>query len=391
MPQLPKITSAMLVVTHACNLACRYCFVTQEPSRMSLETAKRAAQMLLDNAEATGATPELNFFGGEPMIMWDSIIKPLVLWLREDIKKPFTFSMTSNGTLMDDERLAFMQKYGIGLLFSLDGVKAVQDYNRPYHDGRGSFDTLAPLIPKILAQYPGVTLRMTAIPETCSHVFENIAWGAELGYTNFFVTPNVFQPWDDAARETLSGEMAKYADYFIDCCRAGKRPITFSVFGDALRDVQRINRAEQAGTFRTDARCKAEGKCGLGSSRFASIHPNGNIYGCQEMTSNEGEESIFYIGNLDDGVSLERRLALIAEFSKCSVSGEYCTQCEYNLICDGGCVANNYIATGSLTRQPELFCWWRRLIFREAVRAMQTLGAEENATFKELWNGLGRF
>lgn len=385
---LPKITSAMLVVTHACNLACRYCFVTQSPSMMTLDTAKQAAQMLIDNAVGTTNIPDINFFGGEPLIMWDSIIKPLVLWIREEIKQPFTFSMTSNCTLLDDERLEFMRQYDIGLLFSIDGVKAVQDYNRPYHDGRGSYDVLEPMIPKILAQYPTVTLRMTAIPPTCSYVFENIMWGEAQGYTNFFVTPNVFEEWDEASRATLTGEIIKYTDYFIDCCRQGKRAISFSVFGEALRDIRRINHADAVDTFRTDTRCRAEGKCGLGSSRFASIHPNGNIYGCQEMTSNEGEESLFYIGSLDGGVSDARRYALMAEFHKRHVVGEYCETCQYDAICDGGCVANNYIATGSLTQQPELFCWWRMLILDEAVRVMQLLGEEENQTFKNLWDEL---
>ena len=106
---LPKITSAMLIVTHACNLACRYCFVHQEPSRMTYDTAKRAAQFLLDNAEGTNDIPSINFFGGEPLLMWDSIIKPLTLWLREEVKKPFELSMTSNGILLDDKKIDFMK------------------------------------------------------------------------------------------------------------------------------------------------------------------------------------------------------------------------------------------------------------------------------------------
>ena len=54
MRELPKITSAMLVVTHACNLRCRYCFVQKEPSHMTLETAKDAATFLINNAKAEG-------------------------------------------------------------------------------------------------------------------------------------------------------------------------------------------------------------------------------------------------------------------------------------------------------------------------------------------------
>ena len=52
MRELPKITSAMLVVTHECNLRCRYCFVHKEPQRMTISTARDAARFLIDNARA---------------------------------------------------------------------------------------------------------------------------------------------------------------------------------------------------------------------------------------------------------------------------------------------------------------------------------------------------
>ena len=181
--------------------------------------------------------------------------------------------------------------------------------------------------------------------------------------------------------------MRKYGDYYIDSYRTGKRPLTFSTFEDAFREIRDINAAEARGEYRAGGKCKAEGKCGLGATRFASIHPNGNIYGCQEMTSNEGEESVFYIGNLTDGVDDARRYALMRAFGERAAKGLDCDNCEYDRICDGGCVANNYMATGRLNELPEVYCWWRRTILDEAVRVMQVLGEEENAAFRAHWEG----
>ena len=409
MRELPKITSAMLVVTHACNLRCRYCFVQKEPKRMSLETAKDAARFLIDNAHAAGAgTPEINFFGGEPMLMYDSIIKPLVEWVHDELGEPFRFSITTNGTLLTDERIRFMQRHRFGLLLSMDGNKPVQDYNRPYADGKGSFDALKPVVPKVLAAWPGTTFRMTAIPETCSHLFESIMWAAAQGFTNFFVTPNVFEAWDEAVRDTLAGELRKYADYYAESRARGVKPIAFSTFEQAFWDIKAIADAEAKGVYRAMPKCRSEGKCGLGTSRFASIHPNGNLYACQEMTSNEGEDSAFYIGSIYTGVDNEQRRALMESFDMLPVRGEYCLGspqkrsfcgerrsdgttepsrsrggegcavrddvCEYDRICDGGCVANNYMVTGKLGGMPEMYCWWRRTVLNEAMRVK---GAEQ--------------
>ena len=261
-----------------------------------------------------------------------------------------------------------MRRHGFGLLLSMDGNKPVQDYNRPYAGGGGSFETLRPIVPKLLSAWPGTTFRMTALPETCGHLFESILWAAAQGFRSFFVTPDVFQEWDGQAREALARELGKYADYYVDCKARGVRPIKFSTFEQAFEDLKQIRRAERQGTYRALPKCTARGKCGLGSSRFASIHPNGSIYACQEMTSNEGAESPFYIGSIYSGVDNAGRRALMESFDALPVRGEYCDDCGYDRICDGGCVANNYMLTGSLGAVPEVYCWWRRELLRQAER-----------------------
>ena len=368
MRALPLITSAMLVVTHECNLRCRYCFVRKEPRRMTLETAKAAADFLLENARRAGVRPEINFFGGEPMLMFDSVIKPLVEWVHNELGENMRFSITTNGTLLNDGRIRFMQRHKFGLLLSMDGNKPVQNWNRPYADGSGSFDRLAHIVPKVLAAWPGTTFRMTAIPESCGRTYDSIMWAAAQGFKNFFVTPNVFEPWSELDRGILAMEMRKYADYYVESKKTGVKPILFSTFEQAFNDIRQIARAEARGDYRALPKCKSRGKCGLGTSRFASIHPSGDIYACQEMTSNEGDESPFYIGSIYSGVDNERRRALAESFDSVTAWGEYCAECEYDRICDGGCVANNYMVTGKLGALPEVYCWWKRLLLAEAER-----------------------
>ncbi len=382
---LPKITSAMLVVTHACNLACRYCFVHQEPCHMSFEAALDAAKFLAVNAEESGQTPSVNFFGGEPMLMWDSIIVPLTEWIRKEYGKPFQLSVTTNGTLLTPERITYMKENHIGMLLSIDGREETQNYNRPYHSGEGSFETLSQTLPLVVENFPGTTFRMTAIPKTCGNTYENIRFAEASGFKSFFIMPNVFESWDTEARAALKGEISKYGEYYMECMRSGADPIRFSTFESAFSDIKAINNAVTRNEHRAGNRGKACGKCGLGASRFASIHPNGNVYGCQEMTSNEGEKSIFYIGSIYTGIEEERRTALMELFDREDHTGDACAKCRYNRICDGGCVANNYLLTGSLNKVPEVYCWWKRVVLNEAIRVMQTLGNEGNAMFRSRW------
>lgn len=385
---LPKITYAMLVVTHACNLECKYCFVNQEPCNMTFETAKASAEFLIKNAEEANTIPGINFFGGEPMLMWDSIIVPLTNWIRNEYKKPFNISMTTNGTLLNDEKIQFMKNNRIGLLFSIDGDKTTQDYNRPYHNGNSSFDTLKDIIPKISSNFPFVTFRSTTIPQTCQYVFDNIMFARDNGFKKFYVVPNVFENWTEDQKATLKHELDKYVDYYIDEYRDGKTPIEISSLNDAFKDIKKINYAVSHDQHRTLRQCSSCGKCGLGSTKSASIDPNGNIYGCQEMTSNEGEQSIFYIGDIYIGVNEERRTALMKAFDDIEATGVNCSSCRYDRICNGGCVANNYMINGSLSVNPPMYCWWQQTLLDAAIRIMQTLGDEQNELFRKKWGSL---
>lgn len=384
---LKKISSAMLILTHACNLECRYCFVHQEPCHMTFDAAMDAAKFLIKNAEEEGEVPSINFFGGEPMLKWDEIIVPLTNWIRQEYKKPFSLSMTTNATLLNEERIKFMKDNGIGMLFSIDGAKETQDYNRPYHNGTSSFDSLKDLIPVIVSNYPNTTFRSTIIPPTCNHVFENIMFAKDNGFKNFFIVPNVFEEWDEDSQRILTEEFNKYVDYYIDEYRVGREPITFSTLEEGFRDIKNINNAIRNKQYRSLRKCSACGKCGLGANKFASIHPNGNLYGCQEMTSNEGDKSVFYIGNIYTGVEDDKRQALMDLFDSEVTKGPNCENCLYNRVCDGGCVANNYMVTGSLNGMPPMYCWWKQIVLNGAIRIMQTLGTEENEMFRKKWGG----
>lgn len=112
-----KITSVMLNVTHACNLRCVYCFVEKEPQTMTYDVARDTVDFLIANSKENGDTPSINFFGGEPMLCWDSIIVPLTNYIRKDLRIPFNLSITTNGTLLNDERIKFMKDNGFRCYF----------------------------------------------------------------------------------------------------------------------------------------------------------------------------------------------------------------------------------------------------------------------------------
>lgn len=383
--KLPLLTSAMLVVTHRCCMACRYCFVQQENCDMTYETAVKAAHFLIENGKAAKNTPNITFFGGEPLLMWDDIIKPLVLYVRNELQTPFSFSITTNGALITDEILDFLKEYRVSIHLSIDGDKETQDYNRPLYSGESSFDVLYPKMRAIITRFPTTVFRSTITQPTCGLTWNNIKFAIDNDFKTFYTVPNVFEKWSEENKALLKVQIREYSDYYINSYRMGKIPIRFTSLEEAMKRIIHINTAAKTGEYRVRDYCLACGKCGLGSTKSCAISPDGNLYACQEMTSNEEPDSIFYIGNLDTGVDEVRRWSLINSYDPIKNMGPNCKTCYYNRVCDGGCVANNYMTNGDIHVNPDMFCWWRQLLLSESEYIINILGSEKNSLFKEYW------
>ena len=142
---------------------------------MTLETAKDAVSWLVSNLhwkKEHGFAKEydkvsINYFGGEPTLLWDEIIVPLTRWSFETYPKEVGFGITTNGTLLNEERIKFLYAYGIGPLLSIDGAPKTQDFNRPCQNEKlKSSELIMPNKPLLLKYFTKITFRSTIDEET---------------------------------------------------------------------------------------------------------------------------------------------------------------------------------------------------------------------------------
>lgn len=145
-----KIRSVVLEVTNSCNLKCDYCvfsdcypaFRKYAPASMSVSTALRAIDTMVDllqNEEYD--LVYIVFYGGEPLLEFDLIRKVVVLVTEKYPDIRFAFSMTTNGTIMNEEILEILTKYSIDLNVSIDGPEYIHNlYRRSNDKNIGSFD-----------------------------------------------------------------------------------------------------------------------------------------------------------------------------------------------------------------------------------------------------------
>ncbi|MBQ9374829.1 MAG: 4Fe-4S cluster-binding domain-containing protein, partial [Ruminococcus sp.] len=135
------IKAMCLHIAHDCNLRCEYCFASTGDfgagrKLMDFETGKKAIDFLIDRS-ANRKFLELDFFGGEPLMNFE-VVKQIVNYARSreaECGKKFRFTITTNGMLLNDDMIDFINKEMSNVVLSIDGRKEVNDRLRKRVDG----------------------------------------------------------------------------------------------------------------------------------------------------------------------------------------------------------------------------------------------------------------
>ena len=387
------LTSICLNVTDACNLKCKYCFVAQHPNFMDIQVAKDAVDWLHNNMlekRKLGIYEKcsINFFGGEPMLLYDKIIQPTVEYCEEKYPNDFDFGMTTNGTLLDDEKIKWFSDHRFSLLLSIDGAKDTQDFNRPCQDeSKSSFDMVYKNIPTLLQYFPNITFRSTIDQESVEHTFENYIFAEKAGFRNIFMMPNGRERWSQESINILTGEVEKIFGYIQEQYLSGDTPIGCSVIDDTFKDVIDQSKIMVGMNYAPDLNAvKNVMRCGLGTSS-GSIGYNGDIYGCQEQDSKGVGASQFYIGNIyDGGIDVKLHDVLLKKYAysgrnKCE-NREICYNCFLRTICQRNtCPSSSIDCFNDPSIVAEIHCIWRNALFFNALRVYYYLYSQNIPAF----------
>ena len=340
------IKALCLHIAHTCNLNCSYCFASQgnyhgERAMMSFEVGKRALDFLIENS-GTRHNLEVDFFGGEPLMNFQ-VVKDLVAYARsieKEKKKNFRFTLTTNGVLVDDDVIAWANKECHNVVLSLDGRKEVHDRFRVDYAGKGSWEKIVPKFQKFVEAREGKGYYMRG---TFTHAnpdfLKDIQTMLDLGFSELSMEPVVCAASDPSGltEEDLTIVMDQYeklAELMLQRDKEGK-PFTFYHY---MIDL-------------TGGPCiyKRISGCGSGTE-YMAVTPWGDLYPCHQFV---GEEA-FKLGNIWDGVTNHETQA---EFAACNVYAHpECRDCWARLYCSGGCAANAYHSTGSVTGVYEYGC-----------------------------------
>lgn len=360
----PVLKAMCLHVAHTCNLNCDYCFASQgnyhgDRGLMPFAVGKQALDFLIASS-GSRVNLEVDFFGGEPLMNWQ-VVKDLVAYARtqEPIHhKKFRFTLTTNGMLLDDEVTAFCNREMHNVVLSLDGRKEVHDRLRKNLAGVGSYDIIVPKFQRFVQQRGDQSYYMRGTFTHDNVDFTNdIFHMADLGFTELSMEPVVCAPDDPAALtpEDIAIVKEQYEILAKDMLRREKEghPITFYHY---MLDL-------------TGGPCVYKRISGCGSgTEYMAVTPWGDLYPCHQFVG----DPKYLMGDIWKGVT---NTAVRDEFKHCNAYARpECKDCWAKLYCSGGCAANAYHATGSITGVYEYGCE----LFKKRVECAIMIKVAEN-------------
>ncbi len=342
----PIVKALCINIAHDCNLRCKYCFAGQGGygqwrMLMSFDVARRAVDFLIAHSGPREHC-ELDFFGGEPLMNWH-VVQQTVDYVHKQEKKhhkKIKMSLTTNGMLLDKEKVKYLTDNHISLILSLDGRKEMHDRMRPGVHGEGTYDEILKNLQYCVANRKGEEYYVRGTFTRYNMDFTtDVEDMIDKGFPAVSMEPVVGEDGEDYSikEEDLPRVKAEYdrlAKLFIQREEEG-RPFFFFHFNMDL--------------WKGPCLPKRLRGCGAGHEYLAVV-PNGDIYPCHQFVGREG----YVIGNVYEGL---KNMKMMHDFRMNHVfSKPDCINCWAKFFCSGGCHANNEAYGGDIHKPFHITC-----------------------------------
>lgn len=349
---LPVISELIMNISGMCNLRCIYCYAKygfyQEGSGLMTEDIARRSVDFLFGQLRRRQRVHIVFFGGEPILNWD-VLRFTIHYAKSIAKKDgrfVTFGITTNGTLLDKEKVDFLRRNRFSIMISIDShKKEINDRLRPAGDGKSTYNRILKAL-RLFDKKDYIILRLTLTKENRDIV----------NYIKFFtssfdcVKEIAFDPLVAKKSRIAYGgedllhykdEIYRYLGYLSKNWVKGDM-IPVCSFGPYIYRLKNLYK------YRKVQYCK-------GGRTSVAISPQGNIYSCATLIGCQK----FYLGNVFEGLNNEYRRRLLQKLDV--DKKERCKICDYRIICGGGCYFWAYTMTGRIDAQSGIYCKFSRI------------------------------
>ena len=320
-----------LTLTHACNLACVYCYeVNRTSGNMSIETAKKILDCEFSKI-GEGETLQVDLFGGEPFLRFE-LIKEVISYVRDEFPtKNAVFFIITNGTILDEKVKKWLIENRDCVIcgLSFDGNREMQNVNRS-----NSFDMVD--LNFFIENYPTQTIKMTVSDQTLNTLASGVIFLQSKG---FDVACNLAYgiDWHNQNYcQILERELMKLIEYYLANPKV-------SVCSMLSMDITQV-------AFRRSSKLRY---CGAGINMVA-YDVDGQSYPCQMfMPLSAGKEKAY----------LSHEITFLKDSIPDDLLDKKCRDCVIKALCPN-CYGANYISTGNIYVRDDTNCNLMKIIMK---------------------------
>ncbi|MBN2112447.1 His-Xaa-Ser system radical SAM maturase HxsB [Candidatus Woesearchaeota archaeon] len=343
----------IVVVTLRCNMNCVYCHassVSQDKKGfdMDKDTAKKTVDFIF---QSPSPNITIEFQGGEPLLNWE-ILKFIVGYAKQKNRtanKKLSFSVVTNLSMMDEEKMQYLIRERILVCTSLDGPKELHDKNRIFASS-SNYGQVVFWIKKFMEEYKKkkienarinalVTLTKKSLGYPEEIVDEYVNLGLNFIHLRFLNNLGVAQKiWPQ-----ISYSVEEYLAFWEKAMgRIKKHQKDGKEISERIVDII----AHKIGTKYDPNYLDLRSPCGVAIGQLA-YHYNGDVYTCDEGRM-VGDE-IFLLGNVKkdsykDAVTCDKACAVL----NASINDQFvCDACAYKPYC-GLCPVCSFSEEGSI-------------------------------------------
>jgi uncharacterized protein len=325
-----------LMVNHACNLRCSYCYTGRKfSSPMPAEVGRAAIRRGFQSLAPAGQL-HLSFFGGEPLLETESI-QDWMNFARDlatDSGKGIRFNLTTNGTLTHPEAWRIMMDSDMDLAISFDGTPELHDRHRRDAHGRGSAALVESTLIKLAASEKPFDVITVVRPDNLSEMSEALRWLYGSGVRQVHLSLDLWTNWTGADCLRLE----KFVDEAARLWREWLPEFSLNWFDAKAAELACLPVTEMTT------------RCGFGNGEIA-VAPSGRLYPCERLIGDDGPDQPLRLpGHALQGEDFLEIAS--APFVRCSP----CTGCALAFACDTNCRCSNFIRTGDQNRPDGLLC-----------------------------------
>jgi sulfatase maturation enzyme AslB (radical SAM superfamily) len=212
---------------------------------------------------------DVTFFGGEPLLEMDAL-RSGVAYAEERKRatgKHVTYSISTNGLLLDAEAVEFLAKHRFYTQLSFDGVAPMQKLR-----GTGTFEVLDGRLRELADRYPAflrdcVHIGITLVPKTVPHLADSIEYFIDRGVREIGINPSmsIMMDWELSRIHELEEQFVRILEVSVSHYQATSE-IPLKVF--------------RGGRTNSLPRPESITMCGVMRGEEPAVDVDGQVHGC---------------------------------------------------------------------------------------------------------------